>query len=100
MLIISVLFLIYTAGIDFGEVAIEVRFSPFEQLSCISVSIIDNHVVGEDGVKSFTVTLFSDYHRVVVEETRASARIIIQENDGMQYKSRSYTLSGAKVRTQ
>ncbi len=72
-----------TAGVDYMEVATAIQFAPLEKKSCVNISIIDNHIIGEDGVKSFTVTLFSDDRRVVIEETRASAQIFIQENDGM-----------------
>ena len=64
---------------------VEVRFAPFEQLSCTNVSIIDNNIVGEEGVKSFTVEVSSASPEVVVAEGRMSAQVVIQENDGMQY---------------
>ncbi len=60
-----------------------ILFGPFEQLSCTNISIIDNHIVGEVGVKSFTVDLSCDYPKVVVVEGHATAQVVIQENDGM-----------------
>ncbi len=83
LIVLDITNIYFTAGIHFSEVAAEIRLAPFEQLSCVNLTIFDNHIVGEDGVKSFTVTLFSDYHRVVVNETHASAHIFIQENDGL-----------------
>ncbi len=71
------------AGIDYNEVATEIIFAPFEQLSCTNISIIDNHIVGKDGLKSFTVELSSDYRKVVVVEGHATAQVSILENDGM-----------------
>ncbi len=70
------------AGVDYAELVTEVRFGPFEQLSCTNISIIDNYIVGEEGVKSFTVDLSSDYPKVVVVEGHANAQVFIQENDG------------------
>lgn len=72
-----------TAGVDYAEVNAEIRFAPFEQLSCANISITDNHIVGEERTKSFHVELHSNLSKVVIVEVHASAQINIEENDGM-----------------
>ena len=73
------------ANIDYVELAAEVRFAPFEQMSCTNISIIDNNIVGEEGVKIFTVELFSNNSKVAVVGSGESAQVSIIENDGMPY---------------
>lgn len=70
------------ADIDYIEVATEAQFAPFEQLSCVNVSIIDNSIVGKEGTKNFSVHLYSDLTNVFVVESGASAEVSILENDG------------------
>ncbi len=70
----------------------EIRFAPFEQLSCTNISIVDNHIAGEVGLKSFTVELSSDYPKVVVVEGHGTALVSILENDGMCASGFAYYL--------
>ncbi len=80
----------FTAGIDYREVSAEVRFAPFDQRSCVNVYIIDNHIVGEHGAKSFTLELYSVSPKVLAPVP--TTEVIIQENDGMHIGAIFYSL--------
>lgn len=72
-----------TAGIDYREASSDVRFAPLEQLSCVNISIIDNHIVGEQGMKTFTIEVSSDVPRVLATEYPTTAQVTVLENDGV-----------------